>query len=256
MWDKHAAGRPMGLTSFHQPYDPSLPSLLMIHGSGGVKALYQPLAAQLKGAVNPAALDLPGHGDTPAPAPVDDVATYAAFVADFLAAGPVRPVLLGHSLGGAVALSVALDHPELLRGIILVGSGSRLRVLPAVLEGLAHNFLATTEMFLKASYAPGVDARTLELGARMLQDAGAGVVLGDLTACDRFDVSARLGEIRLPALALAGELDALTPPKYAQFLASHIPGAREAVIPGAGHMVILEQPGPAASAILDFMAIL
>jgi pimeloyl-ACP methyl ester carboxylesterase len=81
-----------------------------------------------------------------------------------------------------------------------------------------------------------------------------GVTLGDFRACDRFDVMARLGEIRLPALVVVGEDDRLTPPRYAELLARGIAGARLSRIPRAGHYVSLEQPEAVNHAIGNFLA--
>lgn len=135
------------------PYDPSRPTLLMIHGSGGSAANYRPQLDRLGPEINPAAIDLPGCGQTPGPAPVR-VEDYAQWLGDFLAAGPVRPVLMGHSLGGAIALQLALERPSLVRGLILMGTGSRLRVLPAILDGIRDNFAAIVPMIVRYAYSP------------------------------------------------------------------------------------------------------
>ena len=79
------------------------------------------------------------------------------------------------------------------------------------------------------------------------------VTIGDFTACDGFDVMDRIGQVRLPVLVIVGEDDELTPPKYAEFLARAIPGARLARIPRAGHYVSLEQPDEVNHAIRSFL---
>ena len=79
------------------------------------------------------------------------------------------------------------------------------------------------------------------------------VTIGDFTACDGFDVMDRIGQVRLPTLVIVGEDDELTPPKYAEFLARTIQGARLARIPRAGHYVSLEQPDEVNRAIRSFL---
>jgi pimeloyl-ACP methyl ester carboxylesterase len=69
-----------------------------------------------------------------------------------------------------------------------------------------------------------------------------GVVHGDFTACDAFDVMDRLGEVRAPARVVVGAEDQLTPRKYSAFLRERLPGEGFLVVPGAGHMVTLEAP--------------
>jgi pimeloyl-ACP methyl ester carboxylesterase len=91
------------------------------------------------------------------------------------------------------------------------------------------------------------------LGRAHLAKVDPRVTLGDYSACDRFDVMARLGEISLPTLVVCAQDDRLTPPKYSQYLERHIPGARLTMVPGAGHMLQEEQPVAAAQALLDFL---
>jgi pimeloyl-ACP methyl ester carboxylesterase len=79
------------------------------------------------------------------------------------------------------------------------------------------------------------------------------VLLGDLTACDRFDVMERLEEINVPTLVVAGSVDRLTPINYAHYLVEHISGARLATVEGAGHIVMLEHPIEVADAVCEFL---
>ncbi len=252
MWDQHTEGREVGLSLGEEGFDPARPSLLMIHGSGGSVRAWQAQLSGLRG-VNAAAIDLPGHGRTPGPGR-ERVEDYAAWLAEIVAAGPLRPVLMGHSLGGAIAQVAALQNPELFRGLILVGTGSRLKVLPAILEGILNDYQATVKMIVQYAYAPGADPRTLELGAEHMLECPAQVTHGDFSACNAFDLTDRLGGIRLPTLMIVGADDKLTPPKYSHFLAERIPGSQVVVIPEAGHMVALEQPRAFNQAVMEFMA--
>jgi pimeloyl-ACP methyl ester carboxylesterase len=93
----------------------------------------------------------------------------------------------------------------------------------------------------------------VELASRRLLETRQSVFLGDLQACDRFDVMARLGSVRQPALVICGADDLMTPLRYAQFLSNTIPNARLSVIPDAGHMVMLEQPRLVAESLLSFL---
>lgn len=253
MWDKHLNGQKIGLITGKKPFDPALPSILLVHGSGGYKELYRQQITGLSGRANAAAIDLPGHGDTPGPG-LTEVSDYAAWLARFLAAGPVRPVVLGHSLGGAVALQTALDHPELLSGLILMGSGARLRVMPQFLAGLAENYQATIQGGLSFSYADGADPTLVAEGIKNMLNTPAELVFGDFSACDRFDVMDRVAGVTLPTMALVGDQDRLTPLKYSQHLATVMPNCRVKVIAGAGHMTNLERPGEVTEAIAEFLA--
>lgn len=252
MWREHDPRGVTGLTSAPAPFDPALPSLLCLHGSGGDGGEFREMFAHLAGRVNAAALDLPGHGATPGPA-LTRVEDYAAWVAGFIAAGPVRPWLLGHSLGGAIALTLGLTRPELLTGLVLWGTGARLKVLPAILEGLERDPGPTLDLVAEQAHAVDADAGLKAEARRRLGLVDPRVTRGGYGACDRFDVMARLGGITLPTLVVCGAGDRLTPLKYSRHLAGHIPGARLTVIPGAGHMLQTERPVAAAQALLDFL---
>lgn len=245
MWEEHITGKDIGLHISGGPFAPSLPSLLCVHGSGGGGGEFGQLGEGLAGVANTAAVDLPGHGDTPGPG-MQSVEDYTQWVADLLAAGPVRPFLLGHSLGGAIALQMALTRPELISGLVLWGTGARLRVLPAILDGLAGDFVGAQPMLIDIAFAEDAPAGLKSEYARHFAGNEGKVVWGDYYSCDHFDVMDRLGEISLPTIAVAGQQDRLTPPKYAEFMAGRIAGAELAVIPGAGHMIHVEQPRLAA----------
>jgi len=253
MWDKHMAGGGTGLDTGRGDYDPARVSLLMIHGSGGDRNNYR---AQLRGlrSVNPAAIDLPGHGATPGPS-MTSVDDYAGWVAEFIAAGPIRPVVMGHSLGGAIALTLALQRPELIRGIIVVGSGSRLKVLPAILEGMRNAPQDTVKMVIGYAYGDDPRASLVAEGLKEMLQVPPEVVLGDFSACNDYDITDRLGEIKAPAKMIVGAQDRLTPPKYSQFLDEHLPASQGVeVIPGGGHMIYLENPQPFNRAVEKFVA--
>lgn len=193
-------------------------------------------------------MDLPGHGASPGPA-LDDVARLgqlAGELIDFLAPGGA--VVVGHSLGGAIALWLALERPACVRGLVLVGTGGRLRVRADLLAGFERAAPGAGERFVELSFGPAADRRTLARGRRRL-GAPPAVTAADLRAADRFDVLERLGAVRAPTVAVGGADDRLTPPKYSRTLALDIPGADGVIVPGAGHMVMMEAPEAVTAAV-------
>ena len=228
-------------------------TLCLVHGAGGNTLSWIRQLEGLADAARVVALDLPGHGESEGDG-CRRIGDYAQVVRGFIrAAGLGRVVLGGHSMGGGVAQTVALEHPELLAGLVLVGTGARLRVLPRVFELLASDYsdgcaLVNVMGFSAAtSQALKDGARAVMLGTR------PSVTIGDFAACDAFDVMAGVGGIRAPALAICGEEDQLTPPKYAEFLAAKIPGARLLLVEEAGHFVQLEQPAIVNAGIREFL---
>jgi pimeloyl-ACP methyl ester carboxylesterase len=166
--------------------------------------------------------------------------------------GVERAILIGHSMGGAIAMTLALDF-DCVAGLVLVGTGARLRVAPAILDGIRNDFAKSVELVTRFAWSPEAPSRLTELGRQALLDTDPGVLWGDFTACDHFDVMGRLGEIQVPTLVITGTADRLTPVKYAHFLAESISGARLILVDGAGHMVMLEQPVEIGRAVREFL---
>jgi len=227
--------------------------LVLVHGAGGSRLLWPPQLRRLPGATV-YTLDLPGHGRSGGPA-CDTVAGYAGAIAAFLdEVGVAQAVIVGHSMGGAIALTLALDLADRVAGLVLVATGARLRVTPTILESIHRDFEAAVELVSRAMWSPAAEPVLVERGRRALLEAGPAVLASDLTACDRFDVMERLGEIAAPTLVVAGSADVLTPLKYARFLAERIPNARCEILEGAGHMVMLERPAEVARAVGEFLS--
>ena len=228
------------------------PPLLFVHGAGGSHRNWAHQLKAIRGA-RLVALDLPGHGRSQGRGR-QTIEEYAHFVLQFISALDLgRVILVGHSMGGAITLELALSHRDALAGLSLVGTGARLRVLPAILEGLRDDFPATVELICRYAYAPSAEEELVRLGKEEMLTNDPQVMWGGFMACDRFDVMERLGEVRLPTLVLCGLEDKLTPPKYSEFLSHHIEGARLCLIPGAGHMVMLEKPQEVSRAIEEFI---
>jgi pimeloyl-ACP methyl ester carboxylesterase len=242
-----------GLFYVHRASAERKETLLFIHGAGGTHRHWGHQVQGL-GGVNRCALDLPGHGRSDGEGH-ESIAGYAEIILQLLYALDLPTVtLVGHSMGGAISQYLALEHPQRVDRLILVGSGARLRVLPNLLEGLLRDFPSTVEMMLGWAYAKDTAPDLVQLGREEWLENVPQVVHGDFSACDEFDVMNRLGEIRCPTLILCGEDDQLTPPKYAHYLRDGIPGATLTVIPRAGHMVMVEKPELVNSAIEEFLA--
>lgn len=228
------------------------PGVCLIHGTGGTGSVWKHQLEGLADVTHVVAPDLPGHGRSDGDS-LESIEECVAFVARFLDALSVRHVVLGgHSMGGAIAQGFALAHPERVGGLVLVGTGARLRVLPRLLQLLASDYPEGVSLLMQmgvGSKAPAtLKARLHDLTAANPQR----VVLGDLKACDAFDVMTRIQTIRASTLAICGEEDRLTPPKYSRLFGERIVGARVVVVPGSGHYVQVEQPETTTAALREF----
>lgn len=227
-------------------------NLVLVHGAGG-SHLDWPAPLRRLRETNVYALDLPGHGRSEGPGR-NSIAAYRDFLLAFLEALDLeKVVLVGHSMGGAIALDFALSYPRRLAGLILVGTGARLRVLPAILSGLLSDFEAMVDLILDYAFGPSATEQLKRLGRQRLLSTPPQVLYGDFTACDAFDVMERLGELRCPTLVICGTADKLTPSKYSIYLCDHIPGAELVLVEAAGHMVMLEKPEVVVKAISKFI---
>ena len=230
--------------------------VVLVHGAGGRAEVWTPQIGGLADVARLIAVDLPGHGGTGARGcqRVDD---YAAWVLGLLdALGLDRTVLVGHSMGGAIVQTLALGHPGRVAGLVLVGTGGRLRVLPRILELFRDGSPQGAKLVAGLAYSPKTPPAAVVEADRALQETAGAVTLGDFLACDRFDVMARLSGVAAPTLVVVGADDRLTPPKYAAYLARTIPGARLVEIEAAGHFPQLEQPAAVNLALRAFLAAL
>jgi len=227
----------------HAPSGAQGVPLLLVHGAGGTHDHWPEALRRLPGR-RVIAVDLPGHGGSPLPGE-RSVPAYAGRLLDLLdALGIARVVVGGHSMGGAIALTLALEAPERIAALLLVGTGARLRVTPAIL--LASADPARSRQVANAvagfSFGAGASPQLLRAHADGVAAAAPGILHGDFTACDAFDAMERLGAIRAPARIVVGAEDRLTPPRYAAFLRERLPGDGLLTVPGAGHMVTWEAP--------------
>ncbi|MBV9709555.1 MAG: alpha/beta hydrolase [Ktedonobacteraceae bacterium] len=234
-------------------------TLVFIHGSGDNRHAWR-LQIEHFGKERAIAIDLPGHGERvdslPAEVTVQDYTRVVyEIVKDELKLE--RPVIVGHSLGGAIALMLALEYGNELSGLILVGTGARLRVHTTYLTEALESPEAAQQHLIEVCVIP---EHVATLKEAILQDQGtpkAGILYRDLRACDKFDVMSRLHEISLPMLIICGSEDRLTPPKYSQFLLEKLTGVKQGatlqIIPGAGHYVMREQAEMVNRAIEEWM---
>lgn len=233
----------------HRP-DP--PTLVLIHGAGG-SHLHWPRELRRLCNATVFALDLPGHGRSEGIGS-DSIAAYVSALIGFLDATQTdRAVLAGHSMGGAISQMTALTHPDRVAGLVLVGTGARLRVAPAILDGVLSDFEQAVNLITHWAWSDDAPEELTQLGHKTLIETSPKVVHGDFVACDQFDIMGRLNEIRTPTLVVAGTADRLTPHKFGAYLAEHIPDARLVSVEGGGHMMALEQPSVVAKAVTEFV---
>jgi pimeloyl-ACP methyl ester carboxylesterase len=219
-------------------------TLVLLHSAGATASVWDPVLPFLTG-VDVLVPTLPGRpgGEEAA---TDMAGCARAVLGAMDAAGLERATVTGHSLGGAVALWMALSSPTRVAGLGLISTGARLRVLPSALEALQDGLRGVIDGLVNAQFGPAASDRDRVARRRQFESVGAETTLADLRACDGFDVMDRLWEVRCRTQVLVGSEDVLTPPAYSRLLADRISAGRLTEYPGAGHMLLWERPAEVA----------
>ena len=202
------------------------------------------------------ALDLPGHGRSPALAiqpPASELLSryrdLCAELAERLGLG--RFILVGHSMGGAIGLMLAAAHPDRLARLVVVASAARLRVSEELLGTIRSRFHELPALLAGLGYSAASDPRQVQGWAATQLQAPPGVVLADFEACACFDLRSGLAGVRVPVSIVAAADDRLTPPALQERLREAIPGAELHRISRAGHFVLQERPDAVADLLLQ-----
>jgi pimeloyl-ACP methyl ester carboxylesterase len=165
-------------------------------------------------------------------------------------------------MGGAVALTMALEHPERLQGLVLVATGARMKMRPDFLEEARKSAetygsavpAATHIIPVEQMVHPAIPADAVEWLKDRIGKASAQATYADFQANNNFDVMNRLGEVRVPTLVIGGSEDRMAPRKFAEFLANAIPGARLEILDPCGHYPQVEQEQAFNRAVESFLA--
>ncbi|MGQ0550592.1 MAG: alpha/beta fold hydrolase [Armatimonadota bacterium] len=236
--------------------------LLFLHGAGGRGLIWQ---QQLLAFPRATAPDLPWRAGASSPAQSTTgawgaapwgVNRYLAAVRAYVGPAPAPRIVAGHSLGGAIALLWALTVPREVRALILIGTGTRLRVSPDLVRTLRVDRDRGLEQLMTLWFAPHAAAPLKEKSHTLLRAVAPEVLIAQLEAAEAFDVSADVGRITVPTVVVCGADDQVTPPALSRELHEKIPGSHLVIIEDAGHMVMLEQPRATNDAIRAFLNML
>ena len=235
------------------PLDQARSTIVFIHGAAGSCVFWEAQIKGLAARTNTVAIDLPGHGRSDGPGE-DKVEGYTRAVKEFTEAiESPRILLCGISMGGAIVMQLLIDYRKRFRAGILISTGARLTVAPALFETIQNDYDAFVKMLAKFAASSKSNPKVSQLFQQHLAMSNSKVALGDFRACDDFNVVGKLSSIEVPALIVTAEDDKLTPPKYGEFLEKEIKNVRRTHIRAAGHIVPMEKPDDVNKAIVDFL---
>ena len=191
-------GKKAGFRMGRSGVDPRRNNLILVHGSGGSSMSWFLQTNGLDDDMNVIAVDLPGHGETPG-GPIKRVEDYAAWLIEFIETAGLAPCFVGgHSLGGAIVQRLALDRPDLLKGILLIGTGAKLRVMPSILHTVLNDFYDALPVLVNYCYTKNAPKDLVGQAVEIMKEAGPQVLHDDFSACDTFDIAEESEKITLP----------------------------------------------------------
>ncbi len=227
-------------------------TLMFIHGSGGDHTNWENQYVNLDKDFNILAIDLPGHGQSGGKGE-QEVVRYVEWVKKLVEAlGLKKPVLIGHSLGAAISLTFAINYGSLISGIIPVGGGVKMPVNQMILDGIRKDTASVIALVVKFSVTKENRERLSGILTDGLSAADPEIMYGDFLSCNRLDITAAISRINVPALLVCGADDKMTPPALSQYMKDHIAGAKLALIPEAGHFVMMENVAEFNKAVKEF----
>jgi 3-oxoadipate enol-lactonase len=251
----------MTVARLHHVIEGTGPRVAMLHPVGLDLTFLQPVAAELSRRYTVLRVDARGHGQSPATPPADRLEDYADDLHALLAQREFAPcAVVGFSFGGMIAQTLALRHPQDVSALVPCACPSTLaeqnravaaeRGATAECGGMEAVLDATLARWFTDAFRAGSGAEPAR--RRLLADDVGGWAHA-WRAMARIDTAPHLHAIRVPTLCIAGEVDKSSPPEVVAAIAMAIPGARFTTIPGAPHMLFIEQPHAVAKAILAFL---
>ncbi|MDX9786320.1 MAG: alpha/beta hydrolase [Desulfobacterales bacterium] len=227
--------------------------LLFIHGAGGSSASFHLQKQYLKHCVEVILIDLPGRGKS-GDEGCRSIPEYVEVVRTVIdEQGLEGCYLVGHSMGGLIAMSLAIAHPKAIKGLVLITTGARLRVSPAILEWIMVDKERTVKSLALMGFSKKTPPAVSRDAVAEMMKVSEETMYGDFLACDQADIMEEVGRIKMPTLIIRGSDDQLTPPHYSEHLNHAIKGSEMVSIADAGHWVLLEKAEEVNRAIERFI---
>lgn len=239
-------------------------TLVLLHGIGGRASGWAPVQKACAAAgYSSLAWDMPGYGDSPLIEPYDFDGLADALAALMDAHRLQKAVLVGHSLGGMVALQMWARHPRRVAGLVLAasspafGHGSGDFQQAFIAQRLApleagQTMAQVADGLIPTMVAPGFDGPGLAQAKACMGSITPAAYKAALGALVQFEQRATLPTITVPTLCIAGEHDRTASPTVVQRMAEKIPNAQYQCVAGVGHLLTFEQPDRFADALLSF----
>ena len=235
--------------------DKSRPTLLFVHGAGQSLATwrFQEDVFFNHPNFNFIFLDLPGHGSSEGNG-LNTVGEYKDFVLEFIEAIEIGEVILvGHSMGGGIAMLMAIENPEHVIACVLVATSAKLSVAQQTLELVRDNYQEFCNISPTRALAEESPEELRQEYKKGLLDIDPGVCYQDLIACDEFDIMDEVEKINIPTLIVSADRDNMTPSKRGEYLHQKIYGSEFYQITGSGHFLMQEKAQEFNTILINFL---
>lgn len=228
-------------------------SVVFVHGAGGNHLSWPASLRRLSLSATTYLPDLPGHGRSRSEGR-GSIEAYAAVMSKFCRClGLTSVAIVGHSMGGAVALAIALGYPQLCEKLVLLNSAARFAVPPGIMAALDDDHESAVDAICRYTFTAGPTPSLIEATRKIMLDLPLETLRRDFLTCQSFDVERRLGDVQVPTLVIGAEDDELTPPADQLILADRIPEVQLVLLPGGGHMAPLTHQQETARHIRQFL---
>jgi len=235
--------------------DKSRPTVLFIHAATQSVSTWRFQLDVFRNhpSFNLIALDLPGHGGSGGEG-FRSVKEYKDLLNEFIDSLQLENIILiGHSMGGGVAMLLALEHSEILQACVLAATGAKLSVAKQTLETVRNNYETFCEVSPDRMFAEDSAQELKQEFKKGLLDTGAQVCYWDLIACNEFNIMDDVQKIIVPTLIISADKDILTPVKYGEYLHQQIYGSQFSIVKGSGHFIMQEKAEEFNRIIVEFL---
>jgi 3-oxoadipate enol-lactonase len=254
-----------GRFSYEAAGSPDLPPLVFLHGIGGAARGWRNQLEFFRGRCHTIAWDMPGYGGS-APLPSVSIPSLADALKDFLAAiGAIRPVIVGHSIGGMIVQQLLANEPRIAGAVVLAQTSPAFgkpegewqkQFIEARLGPLDRGatMVSLAPALVEELVGDDPDPDGIELARQCMASVREDSYRASMMALMGFDLRSALKEISVPTLLLSGSKDKNAPAPMVAKMASYVPGSTYVELEGVGHLANLERPGEFNAALSDFLS--
>ncbi len=229
-------------------------TVLMVHGAVDNHKVWASQHRYLEREHTPLSIDLPGHGESEGP-PINNVADFRNFIKAIVDVMGLAPFVFGgHSMGGSMALDYAVHHPDDVEGLIIVGSSPDWDLSPDDLELWKTDPDSAARQNAGQLFSRKTSKRLVDSYSAQLSETPVDAAIADFEACDDYDLTKQIGQVKVPVLTICGDEEAWL--EGSRRIHSRVPGSTLEIVPAAGHAILVEQPDQVNDALNAYLGTL